>query len=416
MQKDAAEESVLLEQQRFSDPGLSGRSTSKAGNSSFGPASSGQYQRRQSNWTDDERDSTFRPQGGNYVEWNDRSDREPDQSANRVGDNFGYNRPLPSREMPFAAGRDGQPVKVADGRENRFNGDGSFGRESSYGGDSSFSRGSNTVREGGFREWGGGVNRDSAFGGRSFNREGNRDAVFNKNGGDGRPNSRGREGFDDRHGFGNRDLGPHRDASSGRESGPNRDNFFGRDNRRIQSSDYDAGRGRLGGDRFQRSGAPGDFFSGRGFSGQELGGGRRLHDGYHFSVSHNRSSEEIHGLDNFRPSQGVGIDPPMLPILGFRRKKEEAKENDFRDAEREAFEAELERVQKAQELDRQRKQEEKEHAVEMAQKELEDRERQAREEEERQVFMCCLCGYFEMGLLLAYSGCCLWNFVHCQIG
>lgn len=90
-------------------------------------------------------------------------------------------------------------------------------------------------------------------------------------------------------------------------------------------------------------------------------------------------------MDNFRPSQGVGIDPPMIPMLSFRRKKEEAKENDFRDEEREAFEAELERVQKAQELDRQRKQEEKEHAVEMAQKELEDRERQAREEEERQV-------------------------------
>lgn len=150
-----------------------------------------------------------------------------------------------------------------------------------------------------------------------------------------------------------------------------------------------------------RSGASGDFFNGRGFSGQELGAGkdRRLHDGYHFNVSHGRSSEEIHGLDNFRPSQGVGIDPPMIPMLGFRRKKEEAKENDFRDEEREAFEAELERVQKAQELDRQRKQEEKEHAVEMAQKELEDRERQAREEEERQVIKFYLCRFYEIGLM-----------------
>lgn len=299
--------------------------------------------------------------------------------------------------MPFASpGRDGHLGKVTEGRENRFNGDGSFGRESSttgYSADSSFGRGNNTGREGGFREWGGGVNRESSFSVRGFSREGNRDlgpnkkSVYEKDGGDVRPISRGRDGFDDRHGFGNRDLGPHRDASSGREGGSNRDNFFGRDNRRIQSGDYDTGRGRLGGDRFLRSGASSDFFPGRGFAGQELAAGRdrRLHEGHHFSISHGRSSEEIHGLDNFRPSQGIGIDPPVIPMLGFRRKKEEAKEDDFRDEEREAFEAELERVQKAQELDRQRKLEEKEHAVEMAQKELEDRARQAREEEEREV-------------------------------
>ncbi|XP_024380724.1 uncharacterized protein [Physcomitrium patens] len=394
--KDAPEESQSLEQQRFTDPGLSVRSTPKAGNSSLGPGASGPSQQRQSNWTDDERDSTFRSQGANYSEWSDRSDREPDhQPANRVGEGYGYGRPPSFREVSFIPGRDGHMGKVADVRESRFSGDNSLGRESSstaHSADNNFSRSNFTGREGGSREWGGGVNREFGFGGRGFSREGGRDVgsnkrgVYEKDGGDVRPGSRGWDGFEDRHGFGNRDQGPHRDVSSSRESGLNRENTFNRDHRRIQGGENDAGRGRFGGDRFPRNGASSDFFSGRSFTGQEPAAGRerRPYEGYHFNVSHGRSFEEIHGLDNFRPSQGVGIEPPVIPMFGFRRKKEEAKESDFRDEEREAFEAELERVQKAQELDRQRKLEEKEHAVEMAQKELEDRERLAREEEERQ--------------------------------
>nr|XP_024389670.1 uncharacterized protein LOC112289022 isoform X3 [Physcomitrium patens] len=396
--KDAAEEHQLLEQVCFIDSGTSARSTSKAGSSSLEPATSGPSQPRQSNWTDDERDSNFSVQCGNSFELSDRSDRESDlQSANRAGEVFGYGRSRSSREMASTPGIDGHIGKVAEGRGNMVGGDNLFGRESSSTGhhaDNSFYRGKNIVREGGFREREGGVNRELGFGGRGFSREGNRDvgsskrSAYEKDGGDGRPSSRGWDGFDERHGFGNRDQGLLRDASLGRVGGLNREIFFGRDSRRIQSGDSDASRGRFGGDRFPRNGASGDFINGRGFIGQDSAErDKRSHEGHRFNVSYERSFEEIHGLDNFRPSQGVGIDPPVIPMLGFRKKKEEVKEIDFRDEEREAFEAELERVQKAQELDRLRKLEEKEHAVEMAQKELEDRERQAREEEERQAKM-----------------------------
>ena len=376
-----------LEQQVSTSAGLSVRPTMKAEHQSYGPPSPGPRQRRQSNWTDDERDSvpTFRPQGGSYPEWGDRSESEPEpRHASRGGDDFGYGRPPPTREAQHSFAPPNRDLEGRNGVEN------AFGQESvnsgGFGVDHGFSRGPNPGREGsfnreaGFREWGGSGNRDTGFVNRGFSREGNRDFGSSREFG-------GRDSFQERQGFGGRDGGMNRDAHPNRDGGF-RDNFQGRDNRRVQGGEYDGGRGRFG-DRFMRNGGPGGFSGGRGFSGPEQAGeyGRekRGYGGFHNDGPYVRNYGEIHGLESFRPAQGVGLDPPMIPLLGLRRKKDEAKESNFRDAEREAFEAELERVQKAQELDRQRKLEEKERAVEMAQKEIEERERQARDEEERQV-------------------------------
>ncbi|OVA15811.1 hypothetical protein BVC80_1825g52 [Macleaya cordata] len=79
-----------------------------------------------------------------------------------------------------------------------------------------------------------------------------------------------------------------------------------------------------------------------------------------------------------------GRDPLTGGLVGvFKRKKDVAKQADFHDPIRESFEAELERVQKIQEQERQRIVEEQARALELARKEEEERERLAREEEER---------------------------------
>ncbi|XP_014508568.1 uncharacterized protein LOC106768126 isoform X1 [Vigna radiata var. radiata] len=67
-----------------------------------------------------------------------------------------------------------------------------------------------------------------------------------------------------------------------------------------------------------------------------------------------------------------------------KKKKDVLKQTEFHDPVRESFEAELERVQRMQELERQRIIEEHERAVELARREEEERLRQAREQEERQ--------------------------------
>ncbi|KAL3626804.1 hypothetical protein CASFOL_029376 [Castilleja foliolosa] len=67
----------------------------------------------------------------------------------------------------------------------------------------------------------------------------------------------------------------------------------------------------------------------------------------------------------------------------IKRKKDAAKSTDFHDPVRESFEAELEKVQKMQELERQRIVEEQERALEQARREEEERLRRIREEDER---------------------------------
>lgn len=79
-----------------------------------------------------------------------------------------------------------------------------------------------------------------------------------------------------------------------------------------------------------------------------------------------------------------GRDPLTGALVGvLKRKKDVLKQTEFHDPVRESFEAELERVQKLQEQERQRVIEEQARAMELARREEEERERVAREEEER---------------------------------
>ncbi|KAL4577407.1 hypothetical protein LXL04_013516 [Taraxacum kok-saghyz] len=77
-------------------------------------------------------------------------------------------------------------------------------------------------------------------------------------------------------------------------------------------------------------------------------------------------------------------DPFTGNLVGVvKRKKDVINQTDFHDPVRESFEAELERVQKMQEMERQRVVEEQERALEQARREDEERRRVVIEEEER---------------------------------
>ncbi|KAK3015776.1 hypothetical protein RJ639_005431 [Escallonia herrerae] len=79
-------------------------------------------------------------------------------------------------------------------------------------------------------------------------------------------------------------------------------------------------------------------------------------------------------------------DPFSRGLVGVIKKKKDAvKDADFHDPVRESFEAELERVQKLQEMERQRMVEEQERALEQARREEEERLRLIREEEEQRI-------------------------------
>ncbi|CAL4939790.1 unnamed protein product [Urochloa decumbens] len=71
-------------------------------------------------------------------------------------------------------------------------------------------------------------------------------------------------------------------------------------------------------------------------------------------------------------------------LTAIKKKKEAAKPADFHDPVRESFEAELDRILRVQEQERQRVMEEQARAREFARKQEEERERLIREEEERQ--------------------------------
>lgn len=71
-------------------------------------------------------------------------------------------------------------------------------------------------------------------------------------------------------------------------------------------------------------------------------------------------------------------------LTAIKKKKEAAKPADFHDPVRESFEAELDRILRLQEQERQRVMEEQARAREIARKQEEERERLIREEEERQ--------------------------------
>ncbi|RLN17149.1 uncharacterized protein C2845_PM02G24110 [Panicum miliaceum] len=73
-----------------------------------------------------------------------------------------------------------------------------------------------------------------------------------------------------------------------------------------------------------------------------------------------------------------------VSLTAIKKKKEAAKPADFHDPVRESFEAELDRILRVQEQERQRVMEEQARAREIARKQEEERERLIREEEERQ--------------------------------
>ncbi|KAF5451329.1 hypothetical protein F2P56_026445 [Juglans regia] len=90
-------------------------------------------------------------------------------------------------------------------------------------------------------------------------------------------------------------------------------------------------------------------------------------------------------LKDFEAIGFDGRDPFSGSLVGVvKRKKDVPKQTDFHDPVRESFEAELLRVQKLQEEERQRIIEEQERALELARREEEERDRLAREQEERQ--------------------------------
>ncbi|CAK7337658.1 unnamed protein product [Dovyalis caffra] len=90
-------------------------------------------------------------------------------------------------------------------------------------------------------------------------------------------------------------------------------------------------------------------------------------------------------MQDFGTSGFDGRDPFSGGLVGLvKKKKDVLKQIDFHDPVRESFEAELERVQRMQELERQRVVEEQERAIELARREEEERVRLAREQEERQ--------------------------------
>ncbi|GAB4848970.1 hypothetical protein Ancab_003783 [Ancistrocladus abbreviatus] len=80
-----------------------------------------------------------------------------------------------------------------------------------------------------------------------------------------------------------------------------------------------------------------------------------------------------------------GRDPFSGSLVGLvKRKKDVSKLVDFHDPVRESFEAELEKVQRMQEQERQQMIEERERALEIARREEEERQRLVREQEESQ--------------------------------
>ncbi|XP_020269140.1 uncharacterized protein LOC109844497 [Asparagus officinalis] len=105
-------------------------------------------------------------------------------------------------------------------------------------------------------------------------------------------------------------------------------------------------------------------------------------------MNSSNSGKQYYGDAGFDATDPFSDDPiAEVNMKVFKKKKEVQKHADYHDPVRESFEAELERVQRIQEQERQRAMEEQARVMEIARREQEERERLVREEEERRRLM-----------------------------
>ncbi|KAI5061119.1 hypothetical protein GOP47_0023624 [Adiantum capillus-veneris] len=189
-------------------------------------------------------------------------------------------------------------------------------------------------------------------------------------------------------------LSSHRDVDPSHRGDRLGTNRFTRDARSRDGNRLDVNSSKLGvddrqGGRIRKSG--GGYQYGR----SDVSSAGRVHTGARSDLlgldyGRDRRVSTLYGQDpftdeprSFKSSQSLVFEA-FVDSSGFeakitKRKKDEL--SSFHDPAREHFEAELERVQKMQEQERQRLVEERERAMELARKEEEERERLAREEE-----------------------------------
>ncbi|CAI9272532.1 unnamed protein product [Lactuca saligna] len=147
----------------------------------------------------------------------------------------------------------------------------------------------------------------------------------------------------------------------------------------VVSGNYvrrDTGQGRQGGQRHWNNSVESPRY-------QNAAGSNYGREKSSFSKSERNYLDDPYQKD-FSSSVYDERDPFTGNLVGVvKRKKEVIKQTDFHDPVRESFEAELERVQKMQEMERQRVVEEQERALEQARREDEEKRRVIIEEEER---------------------------------
>lgn len=333
-----------------------------------------------SNWADDEREtlSSFRAHESAQSDWAEPNDgfrtagnwpmdRSADIDFRRPTSRTGY----PSRNDADSSMRMGSPLKTAYVKDVDFNrGPLSGGARFELDNRGGFDRMSNSVGRNDFlkRGWSfsaaeSNLNRDARFtnsnnvseresyaNGRAFFREGNNV----------RRDTTGRDMF-------SRDVRPgfhYQDAGQGQESKFGKDVLLGRQGFPGGASP---------GPRIGRG--PGFSYNGSDVSKPQPGMDYRRDKRASGFYGH------VHDDDPFL-GDGISSRPTSLYVLQPRMKKDSVKDHDYRDPARESFEAELERVEKMLEQERQRAGEERERAIELARKEQEEQERLAREEEE----------------------------------
>lgn len=379
-----------------------------------------------SNWADDERETlqNLSTEGIATSKWVEpgrprNGYRGTDDWVEHHGVDVGHGRPRSRSGAESGSGRDGEDLKGTFPVRN-----GSLGSEGKYGKDADFSKISSKAIQGDklvldlrddVGKSDGGLGRSDSLRQRWVSpvKDSNRFGIS-------RISSFNRDTFVHRDNGFEKDMNGRifRDAGNVRDT-PYRGDVLSRDMTGRDGYSRDAGLGRdsnFGKDNFlsKRGDVGSNLHGSRGWQGDRIGrSNSSKFDGrtaYSQSNSHVRARGrlDLNGLDygrDRRPNMSAHVEDPFLgeimdaranPVFGLeplvgvfgldiraiRKKKDIAKNSDFRDLARESFEAELERVQKMQEQERQRIIEEQEKAIELARKEQEEQERLAREEEE----------------------------------